>query len=111
MCLIFNIRGLLIGYYRIISYMNIFFTCKNTLVIALQLYRLYVVYAEKRSAEKKNSKNSKKNKKSSSRREQSPDIALVLAALESSGAASKYAIDLQSAPKSSKKGDLISFYL
>jgi hypothetical protein len=86
--------------------MNIFFTCKNTLVIALQLYRLYVVYAEKRSTEKKNSKqNSKKNKKSSGRREQSPDLALVLAALESSGAASKYAIDLQSAPKASKKGD------
>lgn len=72
-------------------------------MIALQLYRLYVVYAEKRSTEKKNS--TKKNKKSSSRREQSPDIALVLAALESSGAASKYAIDLQSAPRAAKKGD------
>lgn len=74
-------------------------------MIALQLYRLYVVYAEKKSTEKKNSKNSKKNKKSSGRREQSPDLALVLAALESSEAASKYAIDLQSAPKVSKKGD------
>lgn len=26
--------------------MNVFFTCKNTLVIMLQLYRLYVVYNE-----------------------------------------------------------------
>lgn len=26
--------------------MNIFFTCKNTLVILLQIYRLYVVYTE-----------------------------------------------------------------
>lgn len=26
--------------------MNVFFTCKNTLVILLQLYRLYVVYSE-----------------------------------------------------------------
>lgn len=28
--------------------MNVFFTCKNTLVILLQLYRLYVVYSEHR---------------------------------------------------------------
>lgn len=26
--------------------MNVFFTCKNTLVILLQIYRLYVVYTE-----------------------------------------------------------------
>jgi hypothetical protein len=32
-------RLLLIVHYRIISYMNVFFTCKNTLVIVLQLYR------------------------------------------------------------------------
>jgi len=32
-------RLLLIAHYRIISYMNVFFTCKNTLVIMLQLYR------------------------------------------------------------------------
>jgi hypothetical protein len=38
---------LLITYYKIISYMNIFFTCKNTLVIILQFYRLYVVQQEK----------------------------------------------------------------
>ncbi|XP_035703788.1 transmembrane protein 26-like isoform X2 [Folsomia candida] len=40
-------RMLLITYYKIISYMNIFFTCKNTLVIILQFYRLYVVQQEK----------------------------------------------------------------
>ncbi|PSN51605.1 hypothetical protein C0J52_09092 [Blattella germanica] len=41
-------RLLLITHYRIISYMNVFFTCKNTLVILLQLYRLYVVHSETR---------------------------------------------------------------
>ncbi|CAL8111502.1 unnamed protein product [Orchesella dallaii] len=40
-------RALLILYYKIITYMNIFFTCKNTLVIILQFYRLYVVQQEK----------------------------------------------------------------
>jgi len=40
-------RMLLITYYKIVSYMNIFFTCKNTLVIILQFYRLYVVQQEK----------------------------------------------------------------
>lgn len=39
-------RLLLICHYKIITYMNIFFTCKNTLVILLQIYRLYVVYTE-----------------------------------------------------------------
>ncbi|CAG9813939.1 unnamed protein product [Phaedon cochleariae] len=39
-------RLLLIAHYKIITYMNIFFTCKNTLVITLQIYRLYVVYTE-----------------------------------------------------------------
>nr|XP_023026019.1 uncharacterized protein LOC111514022 [Leptinotarsa decemlineata] len=39
-------RLLLITHYQIITYMNIFFTCKNTLVILLQIYRLYVVYSE-----------------------------------------------------------------
>ncbi|XP_047120486.1 transmembrane protein 26 [Schistocerca piceifrons] len=45
-------RLLLILHYRIISYMNVFFTCKNTLVILLQLYRLYVVRAEAAAAAK-----------------------------------------------------------
>ena len=43
----FTFRLLLILHYKIISYMNIFFTCKNTLVIILQFYRLIVVQAEK----------------------------------------------------------------
>ncbi|KAJ6635567.1 Transmembrane protein [Pseudolycoriella hygida] len=46
-------RLLIIIHYRIISYMNVFFTCKNTLVILLQLYRLYVVHTENRKANKK----------------------------------------------------------
>lgn len=33
--------------------MNVFFTCKNTLVILLQLYRLYVVYSENRKTTEK----------------------------------------------------------
>lgn len=33
--------------------MNVFFTCKNTLVILLQLYRLYVVYSENRKTDDK----------------------------------------------------------
>ena len=33
----FVFRLLLITYYNLISYMNIFFTCKNTLVITLQV--------------------------------------------------------------------------
>ena len=32
--------------------MNIFFTCKNTLVILLQLYRLYVVQSENKRKSK-----------------------------------------------------------
>nr|XP_012135766.1 PREDICTED: transmembrane protein 26 [Megachile rotundata] len=46
-------RLILIIHYHIVSYMNIFFTCKNTLVILLQLYRLYVVQTENRNKRKK----------------------------------------------------------
>ncbi|KAK2584384.1 hypothetical protein KPH14_006769 [Odynerus spinipes] len=46
-------RLILIIHYQIVSYMNIFFTCKNTLVILLQLYRLYVVQSESNSKRKK----------------------------------------------------------
>ncbi|XP_076237125.1 transmembrane protein 26 [Calliopsis andreniformis] len=46
-------RLILIVHYRIVSYMNIFFTCKNTLVILLQLYRLYVVQTENKSKKRK----------------------------------------------------------
>ncbi|XP_014483703.1 PREDICTED: transmembrane protein 26 [Dinoponera quadriceps] len=45
-------RLILIIHYKIVSYMNIFFTCKNTLVILLQLYRLYVVQSENRNKRK-----------------------------------------------------------
>ncbi|XP_018319464.1 transmembrane protein 26 [Agrilus planipennis] len=50
-------RLLLITHFKIISYMNVFFTCKNTLVILLQLYRLYVVYSEFKKQTKKNNFN------------------------------------------------------
>ncbi|KAJ3660763.1 hypothetical protein Zmor_005197 [Zophobas morio] len=46
-------RLLLITHFKIISYMNVFFTCKNTLVILLQLYRLYVVHSEHRKKKTK----------------------------------------------------------
>ncbi|XP_017768720.1 PREDICTED: transmembrane protein 26 isoform X2 [Nicrophorus vespilloides] len=49
-------RLLIITHFNIISYMNVFFTCKNTLVILLQLYRLYVVYSENHKPKKKKSK-------------------------------------------------------
>ncbi|XP_011063821.1 PREDICTED: transmembrane protein 26 [Acromyrmex echinatior] len=52
-------RLILIIHYQIVSYMNIFFTCKNTLVILLQLYRLYVVQTENKS--KRNKKYSKRD--------------------------------------------------
>ncbi|XP_028898478.2 transmembrane protein 26 [Zeugodacus cucurbitae] len=41
-----TLRMLIIFQYKILNYMSVFFTCKNTLVIVLQLYRLYVVNAE-----------------------------------------------------------------
>ncbi|KAG8224738.1 hypothetical protein J437_LFUL005307 [Ladona fulva] len=41
-------RLLLIIHFQIVSYLNVFFACKNTLVILLQLYRLYVVQVERR---------------------------------------------------------------
>ncbi|XP_031344461.1 transmembrane protein 26-like [Photinus pyralis] len=45
-------RLLMIVHYKIISYMNVFFTCKNTLVIVLQVYRLHVVYSENKRMSK-----------------------------------------------------------
>eukprot|EP00095_Tigriopus_kingsejongensis_P008487 maker-scaffold18_size714446-snap-gene-5.17 protein:Tk08487 transcript:maker-scaffold18_size714446-snap-gene-5.17-mRNA-1 annotation:"hypothetical protein DAPPUDRAFT_55716" len=56
----FVFRVMLIAYYRLISYMNIFFTCKNTLVITLQFYRLFVVQLEKKEALKKEAEAAKK---------------------------------------------------
>lgn len=65
----FVFRLLLITYYKLISYMNIFFTCKNTLVITLQFYRLMVVQLEKREALAKEAKMlAEKKKKQSSKR-------------------------------------------
>lgn len=43
-------RLLIIIDYKIITYMNVFFACKNTLVIMLQIYRLYVVHGEAKKA-------------------------------------------------------------
>merc|ERR1719322_1761255 len=42
----FCLRMTLIFRFRVISHMNIFFTCKNTLVILLQLYRLFILFLE-----------------------------------------------------------------
>lgn len=44
------LRMLLIFHYGVLSYTNMFFTCKNTLVIALLMYRLIVVNMERRKA-------------------------------------------------------------
>lgn len=41
------LRLLLIFYYGVLSYTNMFFTCKNTLVILLLLYRLIVIQIER----------------------------------------------------------------
>ncbi|XP_061381815.1 transmembrane protein 26 isoform X2 [Danaus plexippus] len=67
-------RLLIIAHYKIINYMNIFFTCKNTLVILLQIYRLYVLHLEtvensgsvyrKERKHKSDRKDKKKDKKS-----------------------------------------------
>ncbi|KAL8588295.1 hypothetical protein ACOMHN_049073 [Nucella lapillus] len=41
------LRLLLILRYEVLSYTNIFFTSKNTLVLLLQLYRLFVLFCQK----------------------------------------------------------------
>ncbi|XP_072039828.1 transmembrane protein 26-like [Amphiura filiformis] len=46
-----TIRVILIARYQVLSYLNIFFTCKNLLVITLQVYRLIVVQIELRKKE------------------------------------------------------------
>lgn len=48
------LRLLLIFKYRVLSYTNMFFTSKNTLVIILLLYRLIVVYIERHTGEEVN---------------------------------------------------------
>ncbi|KAG7172928.1 Transmembrane protein 26-like, partial [Homarus americanus] len=42
-----QVMTLIFGY-KVVSYLNIFFTCKNTLVVSLQLYRLFVLCSRKR---------------------------------------------------------------
>ncbi|CAL1541606.1 unnamed protein product, partial [Lymnaea stagnalis] len=44
------LRMLLIFKYYVLSYTNMFFTCKNTIVIVLLIYRLIVVQIERRKA-------------------------------------------------------------
>jgi hypothetical protein len=49
------LRLLLIFKYKVLSYTNMFFTSKNTLVIILLLYRLIVVYIERNNTEVRDS--------------------------------------------------------
>ena len=49
------LRLMLIFHYGVVSYTNMFFTCKNTLVIALLIYRLIVVQMERKEAVKQKS--------------------------------------------------------
>ena len=61
----FVFRVILITYYKLISSMNIFCTMKNTLVIALQFYRLIVVQIEAAAsaeAEKEKERKARKGK-------------------------------------------------
>ncbi|XP_070530686.1 transmembrane protein 26-like [Cardiocondyla obscurior] len=46
-------RVILIFYYKVIYLMNIFFMCKNTLIIMLQLYRLCVLFVKSKSKKAK----------------------------------------------------------
>ncbi|KAL7293276.1 hypothetical protein TKK_0013053 [Trichogramma kaykai] len=64
-------RLTLIVHFKIVSYMNIFFTCKNTLVILLQLYRLYVVQSETRARRRELDAYGDRRGQSSSRRRRS----------------------------------------
>ena len=52
----FCLRMTLIFRFRVISHMNIFFTCKNTLVILLQVYRLFVLCLERRPQYRRSSR-------------------------------------------------------
>ncbi|XP_064619322.1 transmembrane protein 26-like [Lineus longissimus] len=47
------LRMTLIFHFSVVSYMNIFFTCKNSLVIMLQLYRIGVIQMEETKKIKK----------------------------------------------------------
>lgn len=73
-------RLLIIIKYNNINYMNIFFTCKNSLVIALQFYRLYAVNSEfwrARREIKSRTKKSYHSKQTRSRRDDDEDIYVI----------------------------------
>ncbi|XP_022342266.2 transmembrane protein 26-like [Crassostrea virginica] len=61
------LRILLIFKYNVLSYINMFFTSKNTLVILLLLYRLVVVFLERRSEGRQQKYNNLKSKSEHSR--------------------------------------------
>lgn len=61
------LRILLIFKYNVLSYTNMFFTSKNTLVILLLLYRLVVVFLERRSEGRQQKYNNLKSKSEHSR--------------------------------------------
>ena len=52
----FCLRMTLIFKFQVISHMNIFFTCKNTLIILLQVYRLLVLCLERRPVYRRQSR-------------------------------------------------------
>ncbi|KAJ2942463.1 hypothetical protein O0L34_g16068 [Tuta absoluta] len=88
----FAFRILVIVEYKIVNYMNIFFTCKNTLVILLQIYRLYVLHLEtidesnggsvyikrkrQRSGERKEKRKHHKHHKSKKHKRRNEDISI-----------------------------------
>ncbi|CAL4064158.1 unnamed protein product [Meganyctiphanes norvegica] len=49
----FLLRMTLIFGYQVVSYTNIFFTCKNTLMVSLQIYRLFILCSRKHRTWKK----------------------------------------------------------
>lgn len=61
------LRILLIFKFNVLSYTNMFFTSKNTLVILLLLYRLVVVFLERRSEGRQQKYNNLKSKSDHSR--------------------------------------------
>ncbi|XP_022104175.1 transmembrane protein 26-like [Acanthaster planci] len=53
-------RLTLITHFRAYSHTNIFFTCKNLIVVALQAYRVLVLYAERREKQRRDRKRKEK---------------------------------------------------
>ena len=52
----FCLRMTLICHFQVISHMNIFFTCKNTMIILLQLYRLLILIMARRPIHRRQSR-------------------------------------------------------